>query len=97
MTRRRIDYLVAYDISDPRRLARVHRFLKEHAFPVQFSVFIAALDQNEIGAILAGLGRIIDARADDVRAYPLPSRPETMVIGRGHIFEGLVAPDLSLR
>jgi len=28
-------YLIAYDISDPRRLQRVHTFLKQCAIPIQ--------------------------------------------------------------
>ena len=36
----RRNWLVAYDIASPRRLARVHRYLKRHAIPVQYSVFV---------------------------------------------------------
>lgn len=95
MSRPRIQYVIAYDITDPRRLARVHRCLQSHAFPVQYSVFVATLDRQELNAVLAELGRIIDPRQDDVRAYPLPVSLQIDTVGCGHVIEGLVAPDLS--
>ncbi len=83
MTRRTITYVIAYDITDPRRLARVHRELREAAFPVQYSVFLATLDTAAIDRLLATLGRLINPSRDDVRAYPLPSAPEIDSIGCG--------------
>lgn len=90
MTRRTITYVIAYDITDPRRLTRVHRVLREEAFPVQYSVFLATLDTAAIDRLLARLGRLIDPRRDDVRAYPLPAAVEIESIGRGHQVEGLL-------
>ncbi|MBX3630284.1 MAG: CRISPR-associated endonuclease Cas2 [Nitrosomonas sp.] len=37
-------YLIAYDIADSKRLARVHRVLKQQGLPVQFSVFMVVLN-----------------------------------------------------
>lgn len=34
-----IDYLVCYDVRDPRRLQRVHRHLLAVGIPLQYSVF----------------------------------------------------------
>jgi CRISPR-associated protein Cas2 len=90
VTRRTITYVIAYDISDPRRLARVHRVLREEAFPVQYSVFLATLDAATITRLLTRLGRLIDPGRDDVRAYPLPSAPEIESLGSGHVVEGLI-------
>lgn len=90
MTRRTISYVIAYDITDPRRLARVHRALREEAFPVQYSVFLATLDTAAINRLLAKLGRLIDPGRDDVRAYPLPSAPEIESIGWGHHLAGVL-------
>lgn len=73
---------IAYDIADPRRLARVHRFLVERAVPVQYSVFWASLDRRALDAMLRGIAERIDPRADDVRFYPIPERPRIEWIGR---------------
>lgn len=89
MSRRRT-YVIAYDIADPRRLARVHRFLKQFAFPVQYSVFLGTFTDTALNAILEGLATIIHPRQDDVRAYPLPAAPRIESLGRPVLPEGVV-------
>lgn len=37
-TGRPVLHLVCYDIRDPKRLLRVHRFLRSQGFPLQYSV-----------------------------------------------------------
>jgi CRISPR-associated protein Cas2 len=74
-------WLIGYDIASPRRLRRVHRLLKRRAFPVQYSLFAAALTAVERDRLLAELGRLIHPRKDDVRFWPLPERVELLRIG----------------
>lgn len=69
-------YLIAYDISDSRRLQRVHRLLKSRAIAMQKSVFIAVLNEADREELTAAIEALIDQKADDVRLYPLPQRPE---------------------
>jgi CRISPR-associated protein Cas2 len=75
-------YLIAYDIRDPKRLMRVHRFLRRQGLPVQYSVFTAQLTQRKLLRVMEGLDRIIEPRADDVRIYPLPTRLDARLLGR---------------
>ena len=75
-------YLIAYDIRNPKRLIRVHRFLRREGMPVQYSVFTAQLTQRKLDRVRDGLQSIIDERADDVRIYPLPSRLDASLLGR---------------
>jgi len=75
------NYLLAYDIRDPKRLARVHRYLCRHAVPVQYSVFVARLTGNALARIAGDIGARIDAREDDVRIYSLPAACETELLG----------------
>jgi CRISPR-associated protein Cas2 len=75
-------YLIAYDIRNPKRLLRVHRFLRRQGLPVQYSVFTAQLTQRKLTRVIDGLEAIIEARADDVRIYPLPTRSEACLLGR---------------
>ena len=83
-------WLIAYDITEPRRLRRVHRFLRKHAVPVQYSVFAAYDTPARIGQLRAALADQIDPRSDDVRIYPLPSEPELSVLGRKAMPEGVL-------
>ncbi len=82
-------YLICYDIADPRRLGRVHRFLTTCAVALQYSVFSAILRRKELEYILANLEERIDVREDDVRVYPLPDAPQATTIGRSFLPEGI--------
>jgi len=80
-------WLIAYDIREPRRLARVHRYLKRYAVPLQYSVFITRASIAQIGNLRAGIARIINAKTDDVRIYHIPERTEV------HTFGSMMLPD----
>ena len=83
-------YLICYDIADPRRLGRVHRFLSSNAVPLQYSVFTGWYRRHELDEILAGLAEIIDSGEDDVRVYPLPASPRAVGIGRSFFPPGIM-------
>jgi len=74
-------WIIAYDITDPRRLGRVGRYMVRRAVRVQYSVFVAELTEAGLDGLLDGLEAIIDPRTDDVRAYPLPDRCEVTLLG----------------
>jgi CRISPR-associated protein Cas2 len=65
-------WLVTYDIANPRRLARVFKHLKKEGVPMQYSVFAVDASNAKMGALMVHLGTLIDLREDDVRAYRLP-------------------------
>ncbi|MEI8326592.1 MAG: CRISPR-associated endonuclease Cas2 [Betaproteobacteria bacterium] len=75
-------WLVCYDIRDPRRLGRVFRFMKKRGVPVQYSVFLVEASAQQMQRLLQDLAQIIDARVDDVRAYGLPAQPQYDTIGQ---------------
>ncbi len=83
-------YLVCYDIADPKRLNRVHRFLREQGIPVQYSVVTARLTAKELDRIIAGLTDRIDERADDVRVYPLATHSENASLGLQYFPDGVL-------
>jgi CRISPR-associated protein Cas2 len=82
-------WLIAYDIANPRRLHRVHRLLREHAVPVQYSVFAARCSAAKLGAIRMAVADMIARREDDVRFYPIPEPASLFVYGRKALPEGL--------
>lgn len=82
-------YLITYDISDPRRLQRVHRLLKSHAIAMQYSVFIAVMNQTDRDELIGKLTKLIDEQQDDIRLYPLPQKPKWYAWGDSLWGDGL--------
>jgi len=74
-------WLICYDIADPRRLGRVHRFLTTRSIPMQYSVFFAQVRSSELDSILAGLAGLIDEKEDDIRIYPLAAQNASNYLG----------------
>ena len=74
-------YLIAYDIADPKRLARVHRVLKQQGLPVQYSVFTVILKRKVLLHLLERINTLINQREDDVRCYRLPENSSADILG----------------
>ncbi len=66
-------FLVCYDIANPKRLVRVHRYLKKQGMPLQYSVFLVQETGESMDQLLDDLSDIINAKKDDIRAYPINS------------------------
>ena len=82
-------WLIAYDIRDPRRLARVHRLLRSVAFPLQYSVFLGWIKRPELEELVTRLKILIELKQDDVRLYHLPARIHVHVLGKKWLPEGV--------
>ncbi len=67
-------YLVAYDIADPKRLARVHRYLLGWKVGGQKSFYECWLTRAELGTVMRELGELIDADNDRVHIFQLDER-----------------------
>ncbi|MBH2042715.1 MAG: CRISPR-associated endonuclease Cas2 [Comamonadaceae bacterium] len=89
------DYIICYDIANPRRLGRIHRVLKKHALAVQYSVFLFSGTEAQLQRCLAQLQALMDERYDDIRAYPLPQRGLRLVMGASALPEGILLGSLS--
>lgn len=83
------DYVICYDISDPKRLGRVFRALKKRALPLQYSVFLFTGDERALERCMADIARLIDEKEDDLRAYPLPKRGFKARLGKATLPEGI--------
>ena len=59
-------YIVAYDISDPGRLRRVHRICENFGMGLQLSVFACLLSIKQLEEMKAKLGRVIKPTMDQV-------------------------------
>lgn len=65
-------WLIAYDISCPRRWRRVYRLARERGWRLQYSLFWADIDRRGAERLAAALTPHLDLREDDVRLYFLP-------------------------
>jgi CRISPR-associated protein Cas2 len=75
-------WLIAYDIRERRRLARMHAAVKKVGVPVQYSLFAARGSTAAVRRLAPSLERLIDTRVDDVRIYPVPDNPLVCALGR---------------
>jgi CRISPR-associated protein Cas2 len=62
----RTSYIVSYDISDEKRLRRVHRTMRGFGEPLQYSVFRCVLSSAERILLLEALTPLINHREDQV-------------------------------
>ncbi len=93
---RKHPHIACYDIADPRRLQRIHRYLKGIGIPLQYSVFLLYLNRDGLARVVRRLERLVDPREDDVRIYPLPQKPDWLWWGRPLMPEGVHLPGLDL-
>jgi CRISPR-associated protein Cas2 len=63
--------LITYDISNPKRLRKMHKFLKEYGLNTQKSVFECDIDDAALKAIRRFCAETLDLDADNVRIYKI--------------------------
>lgn len=85
-----VKYLLCYDISDPRRLRRVHRVVRDWGVPIQFSVFEIELRPAQMEKLLAELVKLIEATEDKVTFYRLSPNQERICLGQSESTEDLL-------
>lgn len=84
------NYLIGYDIADPKRLCRIHRIMKNHAIPVQYSIFLIEGTEKDVQNCLDEILPLMNPKEDDIRCYPLPQRGHQFRIGSPVLPEGIV-------
>jgi len=66
--------LITYDITDPKRLRNMHKFLKEFGINTQKSVFECDIDEAALKTIRVYCRENLDLAEDQVRIYKICSR-----------------------
>ncbi|WP_310384028.1 CRISPR-associated endonuclease Cas2 [Roseateles sp.] len=82
-------WLLAYDISDPKRLRQVHREVRRHGLAALYSAFVVPASDAKLADLLDELDNIIHDQEDDVRAYHLPLHCKVWRMGRGERLDGV--------
>ena len=75
--------LITYDITDPKRLKKINRFLKEFGINTQKSVFECDLDSEGLKKIRTYCKNFLDLDKDAVRIYKICSRCINKVVLSG--------------
>lgn len=78
-------WLICYDIANPKRLRRFHRYVRSLAQPVQYSVFYIEGSRAQLGRLVKDLAGRINLKEDDLRVYPIPASLELYSLGRGQL------------
>lgn len=80
-------YLVAYDVCQPRRLARVTRYFHSYRVAGQKSVPEIWVTPAELGRIQADLRQIIDPEQDRLQMLALDPRMKPRCLGQAESFK----------
>lgn len=75
--------LITYDITEPKRLNNLRRFLKEFGLRTQKSVFECDIDDVALRRIRAYCRETLDISSDSVRIYKICSRCISKVVISG--------------
>ena len=79
-------FLVCYDVSDPKRLARTYKKMNGFGEPAQYSVFICDLSHKERVLLEAALTEILNLKED--RALIVDMGPSAGRGSEGYTFLG---------
>ncbi len=66
-----MEFLIAYDIADTKRLAKLGRFLSKIGVRIEYSVFYVKASKEEMVEIAMKINDIIEPKMDDVRIYEI--------------------------
>lgn len=80
-------YSICYDIRDDQRRAKVAKVLKDFGERVQFSVFEANLDADQLERLKKRAKEALDTEEDTLRIYPLCGACTTRIeiLGQGTV------------
>lgn len=76
-------YLIAYDITDDRRLNRMREFLKGYSTGGQKSVYECFLTDGELKYVKLNIQGLIEEEEDRVHIFTMDGRSRTHVLGIG--------------
>lgn len=86
MDKARTLYLVAYDVCEPKRLAKVCRYLTGYKVGGQKSVFEIWATPAELAQIRCGLEKLMDADEDRLHILAIDARTTPRCFGRASTF-----------
>lgn len=79
-----MNFLITYDIADPKRLSRVAKSLERNARRVQKSVFMFTGTRRQVEGIISDLVQVIEPTEDRVQAWPIRTSTRALRIDAGN-------------
>lgn len=77
----RVLYIIAYDITDARRLGQIRYFLKGYSTGGQRSVYECFLEREELKFIISKIKRLINPNEDRVHIFRIDGRSKVITLG----------------
>jgi CRISPR-associated protein Cas2 len=87
-------YIVAYDISDPKRLRKVATACEDFGVRKQYSVFLCRLSATDFVKLRSRLYDLIDLQKDQVLFIPVCGRCVQAIDTLGRPTEAAIAKDV---
>jgi CRISPR-associated protein Cas2 len=81
--------LLCYDISNPRRLARVHRRVRRAGLSLQYSLFYLEMGAPQVDELLRDLAALIHEDEDDLRLYAVGAAAGIEQFGQAFMPQGI--------
>jgi CRISPR-associated protein Cas2 len=78
-----MNFIIAYDIADPKRLREVAKALEQHARRVQKSVFVFTGSRAMLDSVIRVLMQRIDTSEDRIQAWPIRTSTRSCRIDAG--------------
>jgi len=87
-------YIVAYDISDPKRLRKVARVCEDFGYRKQYSVFLCRLSATDFVRLQSRLYDVVNLEEDQVLFIPLCAKCVSQMETIGRPTEAADAKDV---
>jgi len=72
---RKKDFLICYDISDKKRLAKISKIIEADAIRIQRSIyFYEQMSKKELDILIAKVLEVFDEKEDDLRVYTIKDK-----------------------
>ena len=79
---KKIYFIIAYDITERKRLQRLQRLVSTQFLQLQYSVYYGSMTRKRMDAFISAIQKIIHPNDDDLRVYEVEPLEHSFVIGK---------------
>tara|TARA_R100000935_G_C2836873_1_gene168610 strand:+ start:3203 stop:3493 length:291 start_codon:yes stop_codon:yes gene_type:complete len=79
---KKIYFIIAYDITERKRLQRLQRLVSTQFLQLQYSVYYGSMTRKRMDAFISAMQKIIHPNDDDLRVYEVEPLEHSFVIGK---------------